>query len=80
MNHKFNKMLELCEKESSKGFLTLNPYRMEFWEELEKKVLQCQSRADGWSKFRNYISGKGATGSPEVNRFCILLLDVMETL
>ena len=80
MNHKFNKMLELCRKNFFNGASNMDVARLRFWQELEAEVLHYQSQSDGWSKFRNYIAGKGATGSPEVNRFCILLLDVMETL
>ena len=80
MNHKFNKMLELCRKNFFNGASNMNVPRLRFWQELEDEVLKCQAQADGWSKFRNYIAGKGATGSPEVNRFCLLLLDVMEKL
>ena len=80
MNHKFQKMLEVCRENFFIGAQNMNIPRLRFWQELEKEVLHCQAQADGWSKFRNYIAGKGATGSPEVNRFCILLLDVMETL
>lgn len=80
MNHKFQKMLELCRENFFIGAQKMNIPRLRFWQELEKEVLQYQAQADGWSKFRNYIAGKGATGSPEVNRFCILLLDKMEAL
>ena len=80
MSHKFQKMLELCRKNFFNGASNMDVARLRFWQEMEKEVLRCQSRADGWSKFRNYIAGKGATGSPEVNRFCILLLEKMETL
>ena len=80
MNHKFQKMLEVCRENFFIGAQNMNIARLRFWQEMEKEVLRCQSQADGWSKFRNYIAGKGATGSPEVNRFCILLLGVMETL
>lgn len=80
MNHKFQKMLELCRKNFFNGASNMDVARLRFWQELEAEVLHYQSQADGWSKFRNYIAGKGSTGSPEVNRFCILLLDKMETL
>ena len=54
--------------------------RLLFWQELEAQVLQYQSQVDGWNKFKNYVAGIGTSGSAEVNRFCILLLDKMETL
>ena len=80
MSHKFQKMLEVCRKNFFIGASNMDVQRVRFWREMENELLQYQAQADGWSKFRNYIAGKGATGSPEVNRFCILLLDVMETL
>ena len=80
MSHKFQKMLEFCRKNFFIGAQNMDVQRVHFWREMENELLQYQSQANGWSKFRNYIAGKGATGSPEVNRFCILLLDVMETL
>ena len=80
MSHKFQKMLSLCRKQFFAGAQNMNVPRLQFWQEMENEVLKYQLIDDGWSKFRNYIAGKGATGSPEVNRFCILLLDIMETL
>jgi len=80
MSHKFQKMLEFCRKNYSIRLNKDDPTGCWFFLELEREVFQYQAQADGWSKFRNYIAGKGATGSPEVNRFCILLLDKMETL
>ncbi|HQE59210.1 MAG TPA: hypothetical protein PLA54_08475 [Spirochaetota bacterium] len=80
MNHKFQKMLSLCRKQFFAGAQNMNVPRLRFWQELEAKVLHYQSQADGWDKFRNYIAGKGATGSTEVNKFCIILLDEMEKL
>ena len=80
MNHKFQKMLEVCRENFFIGAQNMDIARLRFWQEMENEVLKYKLIDDGWSKFRNYIAGKGATGSPEVNRFCILLLDVMETL
>ena len=80
MNHKFNKMIELCRKNFFNCSSNMNVPRLRFWQELEKEVLQYQSQDDGWNKFKNYIAGKGATGSPEVNKFCLILLDEMEKL
>jgi len=73
-------MLSLCRKQFFAGAQNMNVPRLRFWQELEAKVLHYQSQADGWDKFRNYIAGKGATGSTEVNKFCIILLDEMEKL
>lgn len=58
----------------------MNVPRMRFWQELEEEVLQYQTQDNGWNKFKNYIAGIGATGSPEINKFCIILLDEMEKL
>lgn len=80
MNHKFNKMLELCRKNFFNGASHMDVPRVRFWQELEEEVLQYQSKDDGWNKFKNYIAGIGATGSPEINKFCIILLDEMEKL
>jgi len=80
MSHKFQNMLELCRKNFFNGASNMDVARLRFWQELEAQVLQYQSQADRWNKFKNYVAGIGASGSAEVNRFCILLLDKMETL
>jgi len=80
MNHKFQNMLELCRNQFFAGAQNMNVPRLRFWQELEDEILQYQTQDDGWNKFKNYIAGIGASGSAEVNRFCILLLDKMETL
>jgi hypothetical protein len=80
MSHKFQKMIELCRKNFFNGASNMDVARLRFWQELEAQVLQYQSQTDGWNKFKNYVAGIGASGSAEVNRFCILLLDKMETL
>ena len=80
MSHKFQKMLELCRKNFFTGASNMDVARLYFWQELEAQVLQYRSQADGWNKFKNYIAGKGATGSAEVNKFCLILLDEMEKL
>ena len=80
MNHKFQNMLSLCRKQFIAGAQNMNVPRLRFWEELEAKVLHYQSQADGWNNFKNYIAGIGASGSAEVNKFCIILLDEMEKL
>jgi hypothetical protein len=80
MSHKFQKMLELCRKNYSIRLIKDDPTGCWFFLELERVVFQYQAQADGWNKFKNYVAGIGASGNAEVNRFCILLLDKMETL
>ena len=80
MSHKFQKMLELCRKNFLTGASNMDVARLRFWQELEKEVLQYQSQVDGWNKFKNYVAGIGASGSAEVNRFCLILLYEMEKL
>jgi len=80
MNHKFQKMLYLCRKQFFTVSQNMNVPRLRFWQELESEMLQYQTQDEGWNKFKNYIAGKGASGSAEVNRFCIILLDEMEKL
>jgi len=80
MSHKFQKMLEVCRKNFFIGAQNMDVQRVHFWREMENELLQYQSQANGWNKFKNYVAGIGASGNAEVNRFCILLLDVMETL
>ena len=80
MSHKFQNMLELCRKNFFTGASNMDVARLRFWQELEKEVLQYQSQENGWKKLKNHVAAIGAIGNAEVNRFCILLLDKMETL